>query len=108
MKFLDSELYKNSYVVAIAVFVILYLIFYIFNIGARREIINGVLVVHHNWIIPLIIAIATWAIWHFFLYPPAKRVKVNSNEQFSNFDRQHAPTNYMPEDRQYGAHDYYQ
>jgi hypothetical protein len=68
-----TRIYQNSYVVLIITFILLLVIFYIFEIGYSTVITpTGKVVKKFNWMYPLAISLIVWVIWHFFLYPPAE------------------------------------
>src|SRR5690606_6586711 len=66
-----TSIYQNSYIVALIVFIILVVIFYLFEIGYVTEIDpDGKIVKKFSWRYPLAIALIVWLIWHFWLFPP--------------------------------------
>ena len=67
-----TSIYQNSYVVFAITFILLSVLFYLFEIGYSREIVNGKVVKKFSWKYPLAIALIVWLIWYFYLYPPAK------------------------------------
>jgi hypothetical protein len=66
---MDMKIFKNSYVVAIITFVLLYVIFYLFGIGYYTEIVDGKPVNKVSWKYPLGLALIIWVLWHFYIYP---------------------------------------
>lgn len=81
---MSNPIYKNSYIVAFFSFVILFIIYYVFKIGANIEIVDGQVVKKVNWKVPLAISLIIWLIWYFVLYPPAKGVASHANAGTSN------------------------
>ncbi len=79
-----SGLLKNSYIVMILAFVVLCIIFYLFEIGYSTTIeyvgnedclekgtcAQTKVVKKFSWKYPLAIALVVWMVWHFYLYPP--------------------------------------
>jgi hypothetical protein len=65
-----AHIYQNSYIVAITLFIILLVLFYIFEIGSRKEIVDGEVKTKLNWQWPLAISLVVWLLWHFYLFPP--------------------------------------
>lgn len=79
-----AEIFKNSYIVAIIVFIALVVLFYLFQIGYSTSIeytgeegcvekgtcSSTKVVKKFSWRYPLILAIMVWLIWHFCLFPP--------------------------------------
>ena len=79
-----TRIYQNSYVVLIITFIMLCVIFYLFQIGYATKILpNGKIVKKFSWKYPLAISLIVWVFWHFYLYPPAD-IKTTS-----------IPTNYV-------------
>lgn len=71
---MDSRILKNSYIVAVIVFIILCIIFYVFGIGTTTVIVEGKPVRKFSWKYPLAIALVVWLIWYFYLFPPPKKI----------------------------------
>lgn len=73
-----THIYQNSYVVLIVSFILLCVIFYIFEIGYTTNILpTGRVVKKFSWKYPLAISLIIWIFWYFYLYPP-ENVKVSS------------------------------
>lgn len=69
---MDINILKNPFVIFILAFVVLYILFYIFNIGYTTKIQNGAIVKKVGWKYPLAIALILWLIWYFILFPPQR------------------------------------
>lgn len=67
---MDINILKNPFVIFIVSFIVLYILFYIFNIGYTTKIQNGVIIKKVGWKYPLAIALILWLIWYFILFPP--------------------------------------
>jgi hypothetical protein len=65
-----AHIYQNSYIVAITLFIILLVLFYVFEIGAKQELVDGEVKTKLNWQWPLAISLIVWLFWHFYLFPP--------------------------------------
>jgi len=63
------DILKNSFIMAILVFISSYFFFYLFGIGYETQIINGRAVRRMSWKYPLALALLVWMIWYFYLYP---------------------------------------
>lgn len=73
-----NHIYQNSYVVAIIVFILLCVVFYLFEIGySTRLTENGEIEKTFSWSYPLAITLIVWVIWHFVLFP-TKEIKSKS------------------------------
>lgn len=67
-----TSIYQNSFIVATIVFVVLCVLFYLFEIGYTVEMQpDGKIVKSFSWKYPLAIALIVWVFWYFYLYPPA-------------------------------------
>ena len=66
---MDMKIFKNSYVVFVLTFIMLYVLFYLFGIGYQTEIINGKPVIKFSWRYPLGLSLIVWVFRHFYLYP---------------------------------------
>ena len=87
-----TSIYQNSYIVAIIVFIILLIIFYVFKIGATTEITSdGKIVKKFNWKYPVAISLIVWLVWHFWLFSP-KETSHDSDNYFTNLTS--SPVNY--------------
>lgn len=73
---MDMKIFRNSYVVFILTFIILYALFYLFGIGYRTEIIDDRPVIKLSWRYPLGLALIVWVFWHFYLYPTPNSPKL--------------------------------
>lgn len=79
-----SSIYQNSYVIAILCFIILSILFYIFEIGYKFSIdVDGKVSKSFNIKYPLAISLIVWLIWYFYLYPPQK-IKQETNDFVSS------------------------
>ena len=67
-----SNIYKNSFIVAIIVFILLCIIFYVFNFGYEYKYTNGVIEKKFSIKYPLVIALLVWVLWFFVIFPPPK------------------------------------
>jgi hypothetical protein len=69
-------IFQNSYVILIITFIVLYIFFYLFDIGYHKEIRDKdhTVVKKFGWKYPLAISLLVWVIWHFYLYPPAEEI----------------------------------
>lgn len=97
-----TQIFQNSYVVMIITFVLLSIIFYLFQIGYSTSIEytgepqcleKGTcqetrIVKKFSWKYPLAIALIVWLVWHFYLYPPAD-LKIGDTQVETNY----TPTN---------------
>lgn len=81
---MDSRILKNSYIVAILVFIILCIIFYVFDIGSKTVVIDNKNVKKFSWKYPLALALIVWLIWYFYLFPPSNKITTNMNKQLSD------------------------
>lgn len=78
-------LFKNSYVVAIIIFIILAIIFYIFKIGYHIVVDDdGNIERKYSWKYPLAIALLSWVVLHFLIIPPDSIKK----KRLANFNTQ--------------------
>jgi uncharacterized membrane protein (DUF485 family) len=66
-------IFKNSYVASIITFIILYILFYMFEIGYTTDMKDGRVVKRAGWKYPLAITLIVWVIIHFYVYPPHKK-----------------------------------
>ena len=75
----DSNLsiFKNSYVMCITSFFVLYVLFYLFGIGYVTDTVNGKQVRRMSFKYPLAFSLIIWLIWHFYLFPPKEVLKPN-------------------------------
>lgn len=99
-----TQIFQNSYIVAIIVFVVLIVFFYIFQIGYTSTVeytgdpgcvekgncTSTKVVKKFSWKYPLVIAIMVWLIWHFCLFPPQEIREMNIKT--SSPSRVNAPT----------------
>ena len=68
-----TKIYQNSYIVAIIVFIISCIVVYLFDFGCTFEIKpDGTFKKSFNWKYPVALALLTWLLWHFCLYPPSQ------------------------------------
>lgn len=74
-----THIYQNSYIVAILIFVVLCIVFYLLEIGYNVEVKDGKVIKNFSWKYPLAIALVVWVIWYFYLYPPSNLKEKNSN-----------------------------
>ncbi len=82
-----THIYQNSYVILIISFILLSLIFYVFEIGYSTSVLpDGKVVKKFSWKYPLAISLIIWLFWYFYLYPPesiktgtTKSAKYNSD-----------------------------
>lgn len=88
-----SNLFKNSYVMFVLSFIILYGLFYLLDIGTRVKIVDNKVSKKAGWQYPLAIALIIWVIWHFLLYPP-KNIKTPESKQSAQFS---SPPSNIPE-----------
>ncbi|XWV26308.1 hypothetical protein QJ857_gp0766 [Tupanvirus soda lake] len=66
-----TRIYQNSYIVLIITFILLCVIFYLFEIGYNTEISpEGKVIKTFSWKYPLAISLIVWVFWHFYLFPP--------------------------------------
>lgn len=65
-----TNIYQNSYIVALITFIVLSVIFYFLQIGSKTEIVNGKIVKKFSWKYPLAISLIMWIFWHFYMFPP--------------------------------------
>jgi hypothetical protein len=66
---MDMKIFKNSYVIFIITFILLYALFYLFGIGSYTEIVNGKPITKTSWKYPLGLSLIIWVLWHFYVYP---------------------------------------
>ena len=78
-----SSIYQNSFIVAILSFIILCILFYIFEIGYTFSITDGKIKKSFSIKYPLAAALIIWLIWYFYLYPP-QEVKGGNKENVIN------------------------
>lgn len=94
-----THIYQNSYIVAIITFIVLCVIFYVFEIGSNTSISNGQVVKSFSWKYPLAITLIVWLIWHFWLYPPkdnSSNSKSTSKKMVGGFGSKTALGNNAP------------
>jgi hypothetical protein len=72
-----THIYQNSYVVAFIVFVVLAIIFRLFEIGYNTSIKNGKVMKTFSWKYPLAIALMVWLFWNYYLYPESDVTKAS-------------------------------
>lgn len=63
------EIFKNSYIMAIFSFVILYIIFYLSGIGYTITYKDDREIKVMSYKYPLILSLIIWMTWHFILFP---------------------------------------
>ena len=82
---MHTHIYQNSFVILIIAFILLCVIFYIFQIGYNTEILpNGKINKKFSWKYPLAISLIIWVFWHFYLFPsPEKTDLIASDDVFS-------------------------
>ena len=87
---MDSKIFKNSYVVFILTFIVLYILFYLLGIGYVTEVeydksYQPHLVLKPSWKYPLALALIVWVFWHFYMYPAAdiKLAHINQDDMYS-------------------------
>ena len=66
---MDSKIFRNSYVIFVLAFIILYIFFYLTGIGQSVEIVDGKPVKKTSWKYPLGLSLIIWVFWHYYLYP---------------------------------------
>jgi len=74
------DILKNSFVMAIIVFVASYFFFYLFGIGYETQIINGRMVRRMSWKYPLALSLLVWMIWYFYLYPAPEVIQEQEDQ----------------------------
>lgn len=80
---MGTQILKNSYVILILCFIILCIVFYIFQIGCTTELDReGRVVKRFSWKYPLAISLIVWIVWHYWLYPPPEEKEDFISEQF--------------------------
>ena len=73
-----NHIFRNSYIILIIAFIVLCIIFYLFQIGYTTAIdSNGNVVKKFSWKYPLAISLILWVVWHFYLYPPEDELTVD-------------------------------
>lgn len=83
-------IFQNSYIVAVLVFILLYVLFYFFGINPIIQEKNGKIVKKTNWKIPLAISLIVWLIWYFYLFPPsAQGISTTTNSNNVNVSCRH-------------------
>jgi uncharacterized membrane protein (DUF485 family) len=88
-----KHLYQNSYIVAITVFIILIIIFYVFEIGYTTQITDtGQIEKKFSWKIPAAIALIVWVIIHFYVYPPYLKTPEHTPSSNSTINNTKFPT----------------
>lgn len=89
-----TKIYQNSYIILIITFILLSVLFYLFEIGFTTEIKNGKVVKKFSWKYPLAISLIVWVVWHFFLYPPPEEIKPDVSVEYANTgDIKNVPAN---------------
>ena len=66
---MDVKIFRNSYVIFVITFILLYVLFYLFGIGYKTEIIDDKPIIKFSWRYPLGLSLIVWIFWHFYLYP---------------------------------------
>lgn len=80
-----TSMYQNSYVILIITFIMLSIIFYLFEIGYNKEIIDGKINRKFSWKYPLAISLIVWVFCHFYLYPPAEELSTQQTAPPTNY-----------------------
>ena len=89
-----THIYQNSYIVLIITFILLSVIFYLFELGYNTEILpNGKVVRKFSWKYPLAISLVVWVFWHFYLYPPPDETKPFSPTNNQDYSSSITPPN---------------
>lgn len=63
------DILKNSYVIAILTFLVVYYVFYVLGIGYRTFQDGNKTIKDMSIKFPLLFAFGIWLIWHFILFP---------------------------------------
>jgi hypothetical protein len=73
---MDSKIFKNSYVIFFITFIMLCVIFYVFEWGYTVQVDNQNRVIKKfSWKYPLAFSLLIWIVWHFYVYPPAEELE---------------------------------
>lgn len=85
---MHKSIYQNSYIIALITFIVIGVIFYLFQIGTTLTVNNGKIEKKFNWKYPLAISLMVWLFWHFYMYPPQGQEKIiggsSSNTKIKN------------------------
>lgn len=80
-----QDLLKNSFVIALIIFLILCMIFYLFKIGYKITIDDdGDVKESFSWKYPLAITLIAWLILYFFVMPPKQSTNTQHKQVTSN------------------------
>lgn len=75
------DILKNSYVILLLCFILLCMIFYLFEIGYTVRITSENKVIREfSWKYPLAISLIVWIFWHFYIYPSAEELEYERAE----------------------------
>lgn len=80
---MDVNIFKNSYIIFVLSLIILFLLFYFFNINPTVESKNGKVIRKTNWRQPLAISLLIWVLWHFCFFPPQNDFFAQQNYNIS-------------------------
>lgn len=69
-------IFKNSYIMAVIIFIALLVICNLFDFGTGTEIRDGKVVKKFSWKYPLAIALVFWLVWHFYFFPDKTGQKI--------------------------------
>ena len=82
-------IFRNSYVMAALIFVVLCVIFYMFEIGSSVSLENGKAEQKFSWKYPLALSLISWVILHIYVVPPKKeKQSIYNTQSNSNADTQ--------------------
>lgn len=71
-----KHIYENSFVILVISFIILCILFYVFDVRTKYKINEkGEITRTLNWKDPLVLSLAIFVLWYFVIYPPAKQPK---------------------------------
>lgn len=81
---MHKGIYQNSYIIALISFIVLCVVFYLFQIGTTVTLENGRVEKKINWKYPLAISLVIWLFWHFYMYPPPDQENIMSGGSSRN------------------------
>lgn len=82
---MSSKIYQNSYIVAIITFILLCIIFFLFEIGYSAKINEkGEIEKKFSWKYPLAISLLVWLIWYYVIFPRPNNSITQPNEKIQN------------------------